>query len=253
MSEARRVLTSVRNPRVIELAKLHDARRRRAAEQTLVEGPHQLADVLAFGASVVEVFHTEEDADAAAMAAAAEVPATAVSQAVLRRIAGTDHPRGPVAVVQIPEPDPLVAVDTVVLWDVRDPGNTGAIVRTAAALGYAIAVTPGTADVWGPKAIRSAAATQFGARVSTLSGSALEVLESAGLHTMATVAAGGEDPSAVSSEGPVAVLIGNEAHGLPDEVAAAAATRVTVPLQGGVESLNAAVAAALTMYALKRG
>ena len=252
MSGHTRLLTSVRNPLVVEVAKLHDARTRRALRKSVVEGPHQLADVLAAGGEVERVFHLEADRDGAAAAVQAGVPATSVSSAVLRRIAGTENPRGPVGVVAIPAPDPLESVDTVVLWEIRDPGNAGTIIRTAAALGYAVAVTPDTVDVWSPKVIRAAAATQFGLRMSVLPDSDLATLEAVGLHTVATLAAGGADPVDLRLRHPLALLVGNEAHGLPAHVAAGAHSAVTIPLEGGVESLNAAVAAALAMYALRR-
>lgn len=251
MSHHKQVLTSVRNPKIVELAKLHDARRRRAASQTLVEGPHQVADVLASGAEITEIFRAESDVTTEELGREAGIPVTTVGQSVLRRLAGTDHPRGPVAVARIPEPDPLAGIDTVVLWEVADPGNAGAIIRTAAALGYAVAVSPGTVDVWSPKVVRAAAATQFGAHVSALPDGSLSTLESAGLHTIATVAVDGRSPDEIERTGPVAILIGNEARGLPGQIVAAADQRITIPLQGGVESLNAAVAAGLVMYALR--
>ncbi len=252
MGEGAKVLTSARNPRIVEAAKLHDGRRRRQLGQTLVEGPHLVADVVAHGAVVREIFHLVDDQAVPELAQRAGAPATAVSHSVLRRLAGTDHPRGPVAVVDVPSPDEQVAVDTVVLWEVAEPGNAGAIVRTAAGLGYAVATVPGTTDLWAPKTIRAAAATQFGTRIAILGGDSLDLLRRTGLHTVATVATGGIEPAEMGHDGPVAIIVGNEAHGLPAGVAARADSRVTIPLQGGVESLNVAVAAALVMYALRR-
>jgi TrmH family RNA methyltransferase len=246
-----RVLTSTRNARVVELAKLHDPRRRKATGLTLVEGPHQLRDVLDMGATVEEIYALEGD-DAFELADDAAIPATAVNQSVLRKIAGTEHPRGPVGIVRIPEPDPLEPVDTVVLWDVRDPGNAGAIIRTATAFGYAVATASGSVDVWSPRVIRAAAATQFGNRIAHVGRRRPTELASLGFTTVATVAVGGDPPDRLVTDHPVALLIGNEAHGLPDDVTAAAVSRVTIPLAGGVESLNAAVAAAVVMYELRR-
>jgi TrmH family RNA methyltransferase len=252
VSDRSRVLTSVRNPLVVEIAKLHEVRRRRASGRTIVEGPHQLADVLAAGSEVQQVFHLVEDEASRRVARQAGIPATAVGQSVLRRLAGTEHPRGPVAVVAIPAADELGDGDTVVLFEVRDPGNVGAIVRTAAALGYAVAATPGTADLWSPKVIRKAAATQFGMRVTNLPDATLATLRASHLRIIATVAQGGDDPAALEPAGPFALLIGNEARGLPDGAVTGADVRVTIPLENGVESLNAAVAASLVMYALRR-
>ncbi len=246
------VLTSPRNPRVVELAKLHDPRRRRVTGLTLVEGPHQLADVIAFGAVVREIFTLEGDEDGLVAAQASGAPVTPVGQSVLRRLAGTTHPRGPVAVVEIPEADRPALSDTVVLWGVQDPGNAGAIIRSAAAFGFGVAATPGTVDLWSPRVVRTAAATQFGTRMTTLASGSLQQLVATGLQLAATVPAGGTDPAEWEPSGPVALLIGNEAQGLPEDVAEAAPTHLSIPLHGGVESLNAAVAAGIVMYALSR-
>ncbi len=171
---------------------------------------------------------------------------------MLRRISGSEHPRGPVAVVAIPPSAPVAAVDSVVLWGVQDPGNVGAIIRSAAGFGFAVIATPGTSDVWAPRAIRAAAATQFRTTLSVTEVS-VAVLRGAGLRPIATVARDGVDPGDVAQGEPVALLVGNEASGLAHDVVATVADRVTVPLRGGVESLNVAVATAVVMYALQRG
>ena len=247
------VLTSLRNPRVVEVAKLHDARTRRAAGLTLVEGPHQLADVIAFGASIRDVFVLDGDATGLAVANESGGPATVVGHGVMRRLGGTEHPRGPVAVVETPTADPILAVDSVVMWGLQDPGNVGAIIRSATAFGFSIVAAPGTSDVWAPKAIRAAAAAQFGARISLPPAMSLDTLERAGLRPVAAVAVGGNDSATWRPPRPVALLIGNEVAGLPPDVVDAAPNSVSLSLQGGVESLNAAVAASLLMYALRTG
>lgn len=242
------VVTSPRNPHVVAVAGLHDPRRRRGTGLTVVEGPHQVSDVVAAGADVRELY--VEVGDPWRPGPGLDAPLTRVSAEVLRKLAGTEHPRGPVAVVAEPPAAPLGAVDTVVLWDVADPGNVGAICRSAAAFGFAVAVTGGTADPWAPKAVRSAAGTQFRTPISVLDDDPASTLVAAGLRLVATVVAGGTSPSELPGGGPVALLVGNEARGLPPDVVTAAIP-LTVPLRGGVESLNAAVAAAVVMFALQ--
>ena len=212
----------------------------------MIEGPAQIADAVRAGARLVEVFALAP----ADVPAEVVTPVTTVSGAVLDRMAGTAHPRGPLAVAEIPPAAKLRAVDTVVLWDVADPGNAGAIVRSAAAFGFDVAVTGHATDVWSPKAVRAAAATQFRTAVVLLGDDPLADLAAAGLAPLATVVGVGEDVEGVDVGGPVALLIGAEAHGLPDEVVTRARA-VTLRLGNGVESLNAAVAAGVLMHQLR--
>lgn len=238
----------MRNRRVAAVARLHDHRTRRSVGRTLIEGPAQIADAVAAGADIVELFVL----DPGDVPVPVSVTPTIVTAEVLARMAGTLHPRGPLAVVSLPPAAALLAADTVVLWDITDPGNAGAIVRNAAAFGFAVAATTGSTDVWSPKAIRAAAGAQFRTPVVELGDDPLTALTGIGLTVVAAVAAGGQPVGDLAGEltGTVALLIGSEAHGLPEAVTAAAIP-VSLTLDGGVESLNAAVAAGLLMYLLR--
>jgi TrmH family RNA methyltransferase len=226
--------------------RLHQPGRRRAEAVTLIEGPAQIADAAGAGASLLEVF-TVDPAD---VPAGVTAPVTVVSPAVLGRMAGTAHPRGPLAVAAVPPFAALRTGDTVVLWDVTDPGNAGAIVRSAAGFGFAVAVTRQATDVWSPKAVRAAAATQFRTTLTELGADPLGEVMAAGLAPLAMVVEGGEDVDRSKVSGPVALLIGSEAHGLPEPVVAAAMP-VTLRLDNDVESLNAAVAAGVMMHHIR--
>jgi TrmH family RNA methyltransferase len=136
-----------------------------------------------------------------------------------------------------------------VSWGVSDPGNVGTMIRTAAAFGWDFGFTTGTADPWSPKVLRSAAGGHFTLSVARV-GSVAD-LEGWGLTTAAAVVTGGDDPVTLAP-GRYALLVGAEAAGLPREVIVSASVRVTVPMPGRTESLNAAVAAAILTYALSR-
>jgi RNA methyltransferase, TrmH family len=128
-------------------------------------------------------------------------------------------------------------------------------VRAAEAAGAAGVVFAGTStDPFGPKAVRAAAGSVLRLPVAEASDTvtALEVLRSSGRRLVATVATGGAAPEAVDLVGPVAVLVGSEAHGLADPVVAASDERLTIPLEPGVESLNAAVAGAVVLFEAAR-
>jgi TrmH family RNA methyltransferase len=231
---------SPRNAKVVDASRLLRARDRRTTGMTLLEGPHVLAEAVRAGADVRRVFALADDhaAEDAARQSGAEL--VVVEQSALDRLAPTESPRGPIAVMTIPPPADT-RNDTVVLA-VTDPGNAGTIIRTAAAFGFDVCAVEGAVDVWSPKVVRAGAGAHFRTRL---------VQEYSAAH-IATVVSGGIAPRDLSSvldaDRRWAVLVGSEAHGLPAGVADSAEVKVTIPMPGGTESLNAAVAAAIVMY-----
>ena len=137
----------------------------------------------------------------------------------------------------------------VALWGVNDPGNVGTMIRTAAAFDWDFGYTEGTADPWAPKVLRAGAGGHF--RLNTTPVETLQTLEDVGLVTIATVVSGGARPADLP-EGRYALLVGEEAPGLPPEVVEQSGHKVTIPMPGGMESLNAAMAAGLVIYELSR-
>jgi len=147
--------------------------------------------------------------------------------------------------------DPLV----VIAADVQDPGNLGAIVRVAEAAGATGAiVTGGSADPFGWKALRgsmgSALRLPVGAEPDVEA--AIRAARRAGCAIVATVPRNGRSLYETALSGATAVLVGGEGPGLPPAIVEAADIRVTIPMQSPVESLNAAVAAALVLYEVRR-
>lgn len=239
-----------RNPRVVEAARLHRARERSRRNLTLIEGPSVLAEAIASDVVPLTVFGSESDLVSASLCETRGLEWVPVTEQALQRLAGTKTPRGPVAVIPIP-PVPVLSPDRNVLvaWGVGDPGNVGTMLRTAASFGWDFAFSPGSADPWGPKTLRSGAGAHFRTGVVPVAG--LTMLQEAGLTAVATVLEGGVDPEALEPAR-FAVLIGEEAHGLPEDVVLACDARATIPTTGGVESLNASAAAAILVYALSR-
>lgn len=230
---------------MVRAGRLQRVRERRDSGLTLLEGPNVLEEAVKAGVAVREVFGLPDDRRAAGLAVAVGGTWVPVTQPVLDKLAATETPRGPIAVVEIPDM-PLVSLESVWL-DVSDPGNAGTIIRTAAAFGFGVEVAPDAVDPWSPKVLRSAAGGHFHTSV--------RVGPPPKAQTVATVPAGGVDPVELIdsiSPGPVCVLVGNEAHGLDEEMIEAADVRATIPMSGGVESLNAAISAALIMYELRR-
>jgi TrmH family RNA methyltransferase len=233
---------SHRNRRVAEAARLHRAEERRSRRLTLLEGPHLVEEAVKAGAPLVEIFGLSDDSDAARWARSSEVELVVVGEEALRRLSSTQTPQSPVAVMQIPD-RPLDPSRTVlVAWQIADPGNLGTMIRTAAAFGLDVGVMAGSVDPWSPKVLRAASGGHFHTGIGSI-----EDLGALQAVKVATVLNGGSSPRSLPA-GRLALLIGSEAHGLPDEVVESADVRVTIPMAGPTESLNAAAAAAILAY-----
>ena len=240
---------SHRNPRVAEAARLHRARDRRATGRTILEGPSLLAEALAAGVTPEVVFARPDDEVTAKLATAHGFELILVEPAALGRVTGTGTPRGPAAIIAIPPPALPTGRNMIVAWGLSDPGNVGTMIRTAAAFDWDFGYTEGTADPWAPKVLRAGAGGHF--RVNTTPVESLQTLEDVGLTTVATVVSGGARPADVPT-GRYALLVGEEAPGLPPDVVEQSAHKVTIPMPGGMESLNAAMAAGIVIYELSR-
>jgi TrmH family RNA methyltransferase len=173
---------------------------------------------------------------------------------VFASAAGTEQPQGIAALVHPPASSadalfldvPLILV----LGGLQDPGNVGTLLRSAEAFGATGALLlPGTASPWNPKALRASAGSAF--RMPTVSANEDEALTFLSKHRVLAIAAvsrGGTPIEAAPLARPCALLIGNEGAGLSEKLIAAAQHRITIPMPGKVESLNAAIAGSLLLY-----
>ena len=175
-----------------------------------------------------------------------------LTRGVFRAVTQTVTPQGVIAIAKVKEENAAAAVAAagrrhwplVVLDGVQDPGNVGAICRTAAAAGApALAVLEGSADPYGAKAIRASAGNVFRLTVARATWSDL-----AGLDGYGAAAAGGKPLADAPIEKAGMIVLGSEAHGL----SRSDLELVTVHLSEGVESLNVAAAAALILFEVRR-
>lgn len=200
-------------------------------------------------------------ADLVYVAASINVAVTTITDDAMKALSETVTPQGVVAVcatIDATIDDVVTSAPqlVVVLAEIRDPGNAGTILRTAVAAGASAVVFAGdSVDPYNGKCVRASAGSLF--NVALVRGlpavEAIGQLRAAGLTVMATDGAGevGLDEliAGETLEEPTAWVFGNEAHGLPDAVGAAADLRVRIPIHGQVESLNVAAAAAICLYA----
>jgi TrmH family RNA methyltransferase len=185
---------------------------------------------------------------------AAGIPVERLKEGVLEKLGSTVTPQPVLAVAPMPSssPDDL-ARDGLVLVGIAlgDPGNVGTILRSAEASGAAaIVLSAGSVDAYNPKVVRASAGAIFG--IPVIEGwsavEALDALEQHGRRRLAADARAGTPYHDVDLTAPTAVVLGNEAHGLPPDLDAHLDGRVTVPMHGPAESLNVAMAATVVCF-----
>jgi TrmH family RNA methyltransferase len=244
---------------VQRLRRLSGRRRARVDEGAFViDGPVLLAEALGAGVMVEEVFAVA-GVDAGLLARAAEAGARVhtVRAEVLARAVDTVTPNGVAAIAarrEVPLDAALAAAAAgplaLVLLDVADPGNAGTLLRAAEAAGAAAVVFCGSSvDPTNPKCVRASAGALFHVPVAVGGGEEVVAeLRRRGVATVASVVAGGEAYDEVDLAGPVAIVLGSEAHGLPAAVEAAVDRRASIPMAGRAESLNVAMAGAVLCF-----
>ncbi|HEU4568353.1 MAG TPA: RNA methyltransferase [Marmoricola sp.] len=260
-------LLTVRSGRVKAARRLTRRRHRAEHRLFLAEGAKALTEALQLAGCVVEVFATATATasydDLREAVTARGLPWQLAEDDAVAALSGTVTPQGIVAVcrfldvplAEVARTDGFLAVCA----DVRDPGNAGTVIRTADAAGAAGVVLAGhSVDAYNDKTVRATVGSLFhlplalepdpvGA-VRTLQDDGWTVLAADGAGETGLFDPGTDDLLA----GRVAWLLGNEAWGLPDALAAAADHRVAIPVFGRAESLNLATAAAVCLYATAR-
>lgn len=247
------------NARVKEARKLSRRSVRTERRLFLADGPKAVEGALAVEACVVEVFATPAAVEQHAGLLAA-APVTLVDERALASLSDSVSPAGVVAVCRHIDA-PLVHVVSVsarllaICADVRDPGNAGTVIRTADAAGADAVVLAGqSVDAYNPKTVRSTVGSLFHLPFAIEPDPAVAVraAQARGLTVLAADGAGEVDLFDADLAGPTAWLFGNEAWGLPGELAALADHRVAIPIHGRAESLNLSTAAAVCLYASAR-
>lgn len=250
---------TVGNARVKEARKLHRRPERSGRRCFLADGPKAVEGALAEPGRVREVFATPAAAvEYAALLGDASV--TLVDDRAMGALSDSVSPAGLVAVCDFLDVALPAALDgrlVALCADVRDPGNAGTVIRTADAAGAAGVVLAGDAvDLYNPKTVRASVGSAFHLPIAIERdpAAAVRAAQAAGLTVLAADGGGEVDLFAADEllARPTAWLFGNEAWGLPDELAALADHRVGIPILGRAESLNLATAAAVCLYASAR-
>jgi TrmH family RNA methyltransferase len=271
MSSGPAVITSTHNRRIVEARKLDQRKHRERQGRFLVEGLQVLHMALEAaqraaqeaGAHPMEVFYCED------LFAGAEAPAllerfrqtgadlVAVAKHVMQTISERDAPQGIVATFTLFE-TPLQSLDpaddglVVVLDRLQDPGNVGTLIRTADAVrADAVVLIEPCVDPFDPKTVRGSMGSLFNLPLARTADIAdlFAWLRGKGLRPVGADAHKGEAWGRGLWEGGVALILGNEARGLSDDVSAHVQDWARLPIAGQAESLNVAVAGGVLMYA----
>ncbi len=247
--------TSVNNPQIKAIGKLQQKKYREESGYYLIEGFHLVEEALKASVKYREILATEASLSRLAQLGLAydESKLIKISQSVASHLSSTKNSQDIFMTVKINQPEHFAFSygKWVLLDDLADPGNVGTIIRTADAAGFdGVILSNKTVDLYNPKVQRSMQGSQFHLNLikadlpdAIASLKAADIPVYASLLDLAAKQLGDFAPVAQ-----VALIIGNEAHGVSPEIAALADEKLYIPIKGRAESLNAAVAAGIMIY-----
>lgn len=252
-------LTSKDNAHIKQAAKLQkSARYRRQTGLFVAEGLRVCADAAKSGAEIETLFLTqaalEKNTERCTELSAYAAKCFLVSPELFAHIGDTQTPQGVLAVIKALDKSALF--DTIknggkfiALDNVQDPNNLGTILRSAEAFGVTgVILSADCCDVFNPKVVRGSMGAVFRLPVCTAEDLPQWFAAHPKLHTYAAVVADAQPVTAIRFEEPCAIVIGNEGNGIRQATAAACHHRITIPMNGKAESLNASVAAAILIW-----
>jgi RNA methyltransferase, TrmH family len=261
-----RSITSRQNPVVARFRALAEAPDSTGA-RVLLDGVHLVRDAYeaghAFELAAVSSSRVTTDSEESHLAHVLQTSGIDVVQAPDPVFAAMSPVRTPSGLVAIATRRPTSASEVcgvenamvLVAIDVQDPGNVGALMRTAEAGGVdGMFVCGASAHPFSWKAIRGSmgSALRLPVVAGMTTGSVMTCLRSGGIRTVAAVPRGGDSPDAIDWRGKVALIVGGEGAGVPDEVTRQCDLVVSIPMAAPVESLNVAAAGAILVYAARR-
>lgn len=249
-------ISSKDNPNIKEIKKLNNSAKYRFEKASFViEGLRILTDAVDNSISFSHLFFTEEfetrNPDHIKKFISNSTEVYVVSKSLLDAVCDTKTPQGVLAIAKMPK----ISFDIekkgkyIALENLQDPANLGAVARTAEALGIdGIFVSADSCDIFSPKVLRASMGTLLRIPVYICE-DLLKQLKNCGLKTYACVVHGdAEKLGGFTFEDGSAAVIGNEGNGLTDSMINGCDKRITIPMNGRAESLNAAVAASIVMW-----
>ncbi len=245
-----------------ELFELQTKKGRKLKEKFLIEGARLCQEAIESNWRIEQIYYSQSFSESEngqkilRKARQKKINLILVQEKVIRKIAETETPQGIMALVQkkgfslkevlAQNPQVILALE-----NLKDPGNLGTIIRTADACGVnAVLLSQGTVELYNSKVVRTTMGSIFHLNfVSNLNFSEIiPELKSLGCKIVTTLPQAGQRADLVDFSGKICLLIGNEATGLSDEILELSDLKITLPIFGKAESLNAAVATGIILY-----
>lgn len=240
------MITSRQNALIKKLRSLSEKKFRDESGEFLIEGVKLVKEAISDGIEVEKIIATEKGA---ALFGETSIEVVLVDDGVYRSFSCEVSPQGVAAIAKKPNCGRVSSSGLSVFLDgVMDPSNVGAVLRSAAAAGYAEAYLANCADAFSPKALRASMGGAFKIRIVT--GDRNELIKRVDVPLI-TADMGGVDVFDYRPPKSFCLVIGNEGNGVSAEVKSVASVTVSIPMDNSVESLNASVSAGILMYTLK--
>lgn len=245
-------ITSRQNPLLVHVKKLLTSRSyRRKCGEFAADGTKLLEEAANWYPGLKTVI-AQEEVELCKLPEPVRV--VRVPEDVMKSISQMDAPQGAIFVCDLPQTEEAeVRPGSLLLDGIQDPGNVGTILRTADAWDIPVILLDGCADVWSPKTVRASMGAVLRTRPVCMSReAAVESCRRNGIRLLATAMSADARDLREESLGDAAVVIGSEGQGICPELFAAADGKIIIPMSPRCESLNAAIAAAIVMWQMKR-
>lgn len=239
-------INSLTNPLIKRVVQLHNPKYRHLYQEFIAEGFRTISTLISAKSELISLFVVAECLyDAQQIVADSSI--IIVSESVMKKMSTAQNPSGFLAQFNIASQASLDTLSAgIILAQVSEPGNLGTLIRTAVAMGKNTIICIETVDPWNPKVVQASAGTIGQASIFSITWQ--EVIENKkNLNLCALVPTEGKKPEDADLKNAL-IVIGNEGAGIPEAWIAQCDEKITLPMPGKCESLNAAVAGSIALY-----
>lgn len=239
------MISSIQNETIKQIVTLHNAFYRKKYQQFIAQGYTTCLTLIQCGYQLHEIYITEQKYTQYEKQFINQ-PVTVVSDKVMNKISTTATPSGIVAIFSIPDTTYTPTSNSLVLYNIQDPGNMGTLIRSAAAMGVEnIFIIEGT-DPYSPKVIQATSGTIGYVTIATVDWQTF-LQQHSSINLCALVVKNGVCPQELDLSQSI-LIIGNEGSGLPINVIENCKQLLTIQMPGNTESLNASIAGSIALY-----